>query len=305
MGLKTVVKSLDGISEDTAKLYVKGEGGTYVLDLDDVDSHPMVVGLSRTKTKERDSRKEFEKKFKALQDKTAGIDLDKLKEVDLEKYNKFIAEYDSLKDEQEKRKRKKLKDKESWEKLEQDLEGRHEEVIQKLTDGFDAKFNGLKQQLDETNKNKDKELGSMQGILGKHLKDKEITKALAAAKGNIPVLTPHLSKLVKVVKTENGGYAARVFTPEGTERFNNLGDPMTIKELVSEFQEKPEFQGAGLFEKETKPGGSGSHHNRDDKDEVKNPWKKGDDFNLTEQAKITNDNPELAKKLKGQATGKG
>jgi len=63
--LKTIVESLDGMSEELHELYDQTDDG-YVLKVDDIDSHPDVVRLKRAYEAEKDKRKETEAKLKDI-----------------------------------------------------------------------------------------------------------------------------------------------------------------------------------------------------------------------------------------------
>lgn len=304
MGLEAVLDTLDGVSDEVKEHYAEVDG-KFILDIDGITTHPQVLGLSSTKTKERDARKEAEKKYKALKGKTDGMDLTKLSEIDLEEYTSAMAELKVLKIDRDKLKRKKLKDKESWEILEQDLNKEHSEAIKKNDEKHNSRYDVLKKQLDDNTVESKTKSDKMVTSLEKFLKDKEITTALADAKGNISLLMPHVEKCIKVIDAGNDNYVARVFDTSGNERLDTAGNPMTIKQLVEEFKEKPEFKGEGIFADAKKSGGSNSGGNSGDSDssDTNNPFKKGDSHNLTKQAELFKSDPQLAKKLQKQAAG--
>jgi hypothetical protein len=299
MGLKAVIDSIDGLPEPVAELYVQS-GDKFVLDIDDVDSHPTVSGLSNTVKAVRTEKKDLEKNFQELQAKIAGIDLDKIKDVDLDDYANQVAELKKLRDEKEQQQIQKLKDEKNWEKLEQQLTGEHTKKIESLNQSYSEQLEMLKQQLNETATKKDEEINSVMSALKENLKDKELTSELAKAKGNIPILMPHISPFVEVQKTEDGKFQAVVVDQNKNPRINNLGEPMTIAELVNEFKAKPEFSGEGLFAVEKKPGGSSSSGNRDTSSSEHNPFRK-DTFNLTEQALLKRKDPQSYERLKAAA----
>lgn len=297
--LKAVIKSLDGLSDDVAKLYKKS-GDSFVLDITGVETHPEVMTLSKTMKTVRTESKEFEKKFKALQDKVAGLDIDKLKDVNLDEYNKSIAELQALKLERNKREQQKLKDGKEWEKLEKQLKDQHKTDLDGLAASYSSEKTALLKQIEENTTTSSKANADMLSTLKVHLKDKEITARLAKEKGNIPILMPHISPFVDVRANESGDYSAIVVDEERNPRFNNLGKPLSIKELVLEFKEKPEFAGEGIFQKDKESGGSGSGGNLGGKFNGKNPFAK-DSINRTEQAIMKTEQPELYEKLKAAA----
>ena len=303
MGLKVKINSLDEVDESLKGLY-KEVDGSFILDIMNIDRHPSVLGLSKTMKEERDARKKFEKSFKDLEKKTDGLDLAKLKDIDFEEYKNNIADLEKMKDEEIKRNKKKLKDKGEWEKLETQLRDQHEVDQDTLKKSFTGQIDEYKTKIEELSTSKEKELSSMLKSLEEQLKDKEIIAALAQAKGNVPVLMPHISKHISIVKSDAGAYVARVMNEENVQRINDTGAPMTISEFVDELKTKPEFQGEGIFEKETHSGGSGSGGNQNlgDHNNDKNPFTK-EGFNLTEQMRLENQNPTEFARLKTAAVG--
>ena len=304
MALKAVVKTLEGLSEEVAAEYVEKDG-VYVLDLDGVDNHPAVAGLSNALKTERTERKEFEKKFKSLEGKISGLDLDRLKEIDPDDYASKLELLKKYEKEAEKQKTQKLKDEKNWEKLESQLKEQHQNEVNSLQEQFDSEKQSLTDQIAQITKAGETQKGEMQTSLIKHIKNGDLKAEIAKAKGNITILMPHMSPLVDVRANDKGKYSSVVLDDKGNPRTNNLGQPMSIKELVTEFREKPEFSGAGIFEKAKKPGGSGSQGGTGDEDVTKNPFKKGADWNLTEQAKLFKKDPQLAQQLKDEAASAG
>lgn len=79
------------------------------------------------------------------------------------------------------------------------------------------------------------------------------TDALTAEKGNLELLMPHVERQVSQVE-EDGKLKAYVVDAEGTRRFSpTTGEPMTIRELVSEMKGNPIY--APAFESQKKSGG--------------------------------------------------
>ena len=301
MALKVIIDSLDDVDEALRGLYKKS-GDKFMLDVTNIDNHPTVSGLSKTMKDERDARKKFEKSLKELEKKTKGVDLDALKDFDLEDYKSNLIDLENLKKEKSKQNNKKLKDKEQWEKLETQLQDDHKDDVKKLNDTHSAELLSYKTKLEEVTINKDTEIDKMFASLEDQLRDKEIISALALAKGNITVLMPHVLDHVKIIKDDSGEYVARVIDSNGTNRITDSGANMTISDFVTELKEKPEFQGDGLFEKEKQSGGSGSkgNHSNENQDNKDNPFSK-DGFNLTQQMKLKKENPTEYNRLKTAA----
>ncbi len=290
--------------DEALKNLYKPSGEKFVLDLTDIDSHPAVSGLSKTMKQERDARKKSDKALKDFETLTNGLDLEKLKEIDLGEYTTAIADLEKFKDADIKRNKKKLKDKAEWEKLEQQLQDEQTEVLETLQSKHKQELSVFKTKLEEVNTAKTEEIGNMHLALEKQLKDKEIIAAIAEAKGNIPILMPHVSEFIKVLKDDTGDYAARVTDSNGTVRINDEGKSMTISEFVTELREKKEFQGEGIFAKDQQSGGSGSEGNQDAGETgEKNPFSEKH-FNLTEQGRLFKTNLAEYNRLK-KAAGKG
>ncbi len=301
MGLKVIVNSLDNVDETLKGLYKKS-GDSYVLDLTNVNDHPSVSTLRKTMIEERDARKSSEKSLKEFKKQLDGLDLDSLKDIDLDEYKNNLVDLEKFKKEQTTKNKKKLKDKEEWEKLEKQLQDQNKLDIDNVHDSYTKKIDSYKTKLEEVTSTKDKELGSMLTSLESYLKDKEIISALAEAKGNVPVLMPHVSKFVKVVKDSTGDFASRVIDAAGTTRITDTGSPMTISDFVTELKEKPEFKGDGLFAKDTQSGGSGANSNQNDKtgNDLHNPFTEKH-FNLTQQMKLKKNDPVEYNRLKAAA----
>jgi hypothetical protein len=215
MKLKTVVSSLDGLSEEIAKLYSKS-GDVFILALDGLDEHPDVKGLSNTVKAVRTEKKTLEEQLAELGKKIAGIDLEKVKDIDPEKYQEHLAELQRLKDEEDQRQKQKLKDEQKWEKLEQQLLQDHETKIQSLTETYTSQIETLK-----TSSQAEKE--KLMGALKTTLKDQELTTAFIKVGANIPVMTPHVAPLVDVRDIGDGTFRAVVIDPEGNPRKDDKG----------------------------------------------------------------------------------
>jgi hypothetical protein len=135
--------------------------------------------------------------------------------------------------------------------------------------------------------------------LESQLIDNAVTKAISDAGGNATLLLPHVKQNVKMVQTDEGDYQAVVVDPKGTERFSmvNAGKTMQIDELVGEFRTQDTFKSAFVADSSGGGANRGSGGTK-----TSNPWVKGSpDYNLTEQAKIMNRDPDLGKQLQQQA----
>lgn len=138
---------------------------------------------------------------------------------------------------------------------------------------------------------------SLMKALQTHLVDGVVTSAINAAHGNATLLAPHISQRVKMIE-EDGEFRAIVVDDKGTERFSvtKAGERMGIDELVTEFKTKDTF--ASAFDTGNRGGGAGGGGGKTQK----NPFLKGSpEYNLTDQAKLLNTQPEVAAQLQQAA----
>jgi hypothetical protein len=86
-----------------------------------------------------------------------------------------------------------------------------------------------------------KELGSMEGALFKHIVENVALNAMAKV-GTIEsapeLLMPKVRENIKVVKTDDGDYVARVVDTDGTWKLNDKGVEMSVEELVGSMKTK-------------------------------------------------------------------
>ena len=73
MALKSILESLDGLSEDIKKEYTEKDGKFY-LDIEGLDLHPGVGGLKRAKDHEKNLRQKAEEKARELEDQLTAKD---------------------------------------------------------------------------------------------------------------------------------------------------------------------------------------------------------------------------------------
>ena len=164
----------------------------------------------------------------------------------------------------------------------------------------DAKMEALRKSLTEAHaaelgKFKERE-SKLTTALEQQLIDNAAGAAISAAKGNSPLLLPHIKQHIKMIQGENGEYQATVIDAAGNERFSlvEAGKPMGISELVGEFKTNDTYKMAFTPDNSGGGGGGGEGGTRS-----ANPFQKGSDaYNLTDQAKMMNENPAQAEALK-------
>lgn len=100
---------------------------------------------------------------------------------------------------------------------------------------------------------------------------------------------------IQIAEDEDGKVSFSVYEEDGkTPAFGPRGKEMTIPELVDSLREKM----GDMFQPST---GGGSTGGGKGGSSVANPWMPGASHNMTEQGRITRENPELAKRLKAEA----
>lgn len=100
---------------------------------------------------------------------------------------------------------------------------------------------------------KDEEIKGMQGSLERYLLTSSATSAIAAQKGDPELLMPFVRQQTKVVKLDNGDYAARVVDADGEIRYNGKGNPMEVSELVESMKADAKY--GRLFDADVPSGG--------------------------------------------------
>lgn len=216
--------------------------------------------------------------------------LDKLNEAkknvipdnfDIDGYNNYTQNKEQIESDKLKLEEDKLIATENWDKLKNDMNNSHEAAIKKLTKDNNVIIKGLRSSLDSE--------------LIENVALKEIEKV----DGSQVLLMPHIKNNIQTFQDNAGKYQTKVVDSIGKDRMNTeTGNPMTVGELVSEFQANEQF--AGAFPLQNKGSNttividSGTNYNA-----TNNPFdKKGDSYSLTEQAKLNKVNPTLAKTLK-------
>lgn len=224
---------------------------------------------------------------KAVEEATARLkaknhellgDLKKLKvrvretpdDFDPEEYKRLKADADTRAEEEAKRAGQ-------WDKLKGDLVSRHEKTVSELNSQLSSKT--------------------------KELEDYIVTSSaigeIAKADGVPELLLPHVRNALKL-ENEGGKYVVRVVDGDGSARVGgNNGEYMTVAQLLAEMKQSDIF--APAFRGSRATGGGAAGAGRGANGATKNPWKKGPDFNLTEQGRILEQDPTLAARLRSEA----
>lgn len=129
--------------------------------------------------------------------------------------------------------------------------------------------------------------------------DRQLTTELAAKKGIPDLLMPMLRGRIKgEIDADTGKINLKVLAPNGDEMQGASGAMATVADLVETIKRDDKFGGA--FEAEGGGSGGGKGGDRKPVNGRVNPWMKAT-RNLTEQAKISAENPTLAAQLKKAA----
>ena len=173
-----------------------------------------------------------------------------------------------------------LEGKGQWEALKLQLNETHTVAINKLTEDSTSEIDSLRKALD------------------KELIENNAIKAIETEKGNSLFLLPHMRGQMKTVKDEaTGAYSVQVLDKEGNQRFgDDATTPFTVKDLVAEFKANDIYGPA--FPNLNSGGGDPNVNGKGGA--TTNPWK-ADTKNITEQARLTKENPTLATQLKKAA----
>jgi len=297
MTLAYQVDSIEGLDESIAGLYEQGEDG-YRLKVEGLPQAEDPVELKNTLTKVRQERKQEEREKKAIKNEYSQKltemqeQLEKYSAIDPEEYRNLKDFHSKFQEDQEKRKMEEAEAQKDWDALKTQMAEKHQQAIAEL----------------ESNKQKEIEsyadkIAGLSKSLHKSLVETAYTKEITDAKGNLKLLTPHVAPYLFVNEevdqvTGTVSHAVRVRDDNGKVKYNpSTGEPMSIRDLVTEYKENPDFKSA--FEWEKKAGGSDSSGNVKKEATSDNPWSK-DGFNLTRQGQILRSDPSLAARLKAE-----
>ncbi|MCP4256863.1 MAG: hypothetical protein GY774_04950 [Planctomycetes bacterium] len=153
----------------------------------------------------------------------------------------------------------------------------------------------MKEQHEAEMKKSGAEKSRLESALHEQLIDNALSTAIVGSDGNALLLLPHMQSSLKVVE-ENGKYKAIVVDAAGNNRLSMVkhGEHMDIPELVGEFKKNELF--ASAFKATSSGGGGGGGD-----ETLKNPFVRGESYSLTEQSRLANSNPELAKQMSDAA----
>ena len=122
-----------------------------------------------------------------------------------------------------------------------------------------------------------------------------ITAAMAEAGAHPNLALPHVQDRVKLVE-ENGEYHVRVVGADGEPQTKD-GEPVSVTAMLTEMRADEGY--APLFKSSGASGGGANGSGPGGTS--KNPYVKGDSFNMTEQGRLEHEQPQLAAKYKAEA----
>ena len=199
------------------------------------------------------------------------------KDFDMEEYDSLILQKQEIADAKVKAEEDKLVQSQNWDTLRDKLNATNQEAFSKMVS------------------DKDSALNDITSAYFNEKKSNDITKALESEKANAKLLLPHIAPNLDVIKNDLGGYETVVVDANGTRRtMEDTGDFMTITNLVNQFKADDAFSTA--FPAQDSGSGQGAVVQSGLKG-GKNPFKKGKGWNMTEQAAMRRDNPDLAKAM--------
>lgn len=226
MALKAVLTSLDGIDDSIKALYVEKDG-KHILDVETVEGYALedVSGLKTALGKERTTRERLER------------DVVKFKDLDPDKAREALAKLEELTSIDPAKEADKI---------------------------ANTKFEAAKSQLLEKHQGdltaRDGKISSLEGLVDQLARKQEAIAAIAEHKGSVDLLLPHVLNITKSEVTDDG-VRVKVLQPDGNDRVNGKGDPMSIRELVAEMRQSdiygPAFEGSGQSGSGKQPNGGG------------------------------------------------
>lgn len=227
MALKAILNADEhGALGDELKGEYKEVDGKFILDVVATDGYELsdVSGLKTTMGKEIEKRKALEKqvvKFKDIDPERAREALAKLEELETLDPSKDVDKIANTK-----------------------FEAAKAQLLKKHTDELSAA---------EAKSNK------YRSKIEKLLVDQVATAELAAAKGSVELLLPHIQRQTRVVEDDDD-FKVEVVDKDGSVRIgDSKGTPMGIKELIAEMRASETFglafEGEGITGGGKKPSG--------------------------------------------------
>lgn len=212
LSLKAEVESVDQVPEKYRPFYTENDG-KYVLDEELVGDQKKYTSTSANLSKANKEAKERRTALEAWE--ALGLSPDEAKE-------KIAAGEKAPAGDP-------TKTQEEIDRVRTAITAKHQKEIEAER----AKTNGYRGQLERS-------------LIGSDAKS-----AIAAAKGIVPLLLPHVQSQMKLFEGDDGELVARVVDGKGEVRLNGHGNPMTVAELVDEMKGNADFKTAFLADTTT------------------------------------------------------
>lgn len=262
MALKTVIASLEDVSEDLRALYVEKDG-SFILDLEGVDAHPTVVNLKSAFERVKADKKKLSTDLDDAKAKLAEVPDD----FDAEEYLRLKAEAGDPND--------------------PDKDKKKDEHLQSQKRVFEQRIASLEAKHAKDLAAKDSEIAERDNVISSVLVEDGLTKALVeagVAKEYLKAARAMLKPSVKVIRDHDGTRRAVVETDLGEEEIGKYVTNWSQSDEGKVFVAKPTGGDA--------TGGNGRHLGD-------NPWdsSNGKKPNLTKQQELISANPEKARQM--------
>ncbi len=88
---------------------------------------------------------------------------------------------------------------------------------------------------------RESKIARYKSTLERHMVQSAAQAAIAAAKGNVRTLLPHVTGQVKVIEDDRGEFAVSIVDKDGDVRYTSKGEPFTFTDLVNEMKLDPDF----------------------------------------------------------------
>lgn len=210
MALKAIVENLEGIDESLRSHYTKGEDGKFTLAVESVGGLVLenVDGLKTALSSERTAKEAALTSVKAFE----GIDVNAARTA--------IADLKKLQ--------------------ESDPEGKAAEIVRQRTEAITTEFSTKNQALSD-------ELAKANKTINTLVLDGTARSAIAAEKGNVTLLMPHVMPQLSLKTSDAGAMSTVVLDAKGQPRpvvENGVVRDMTAAELVKEMSGDKSFASA-------------------------------------------------------------
>jgi len=191
--------------DDAVKSMYSENDGSYVLDVEGVESEENIKGLKSALDKEREAKRDYERKLKQVQDANSGIDKEK---------------YEAL--------------------LEKEREA--EEAAALKAGEFDKLKEQMVKQQQEALAAKEAEITRRDRKIEELTIDAAVTSEIAKAGGNVDLLRPHVKSRLRL---DSDTLEMVVLDGDGkTPKVDGDGNPARLETLVGEMRKSDTFAGA-------------------------------------------------------------